>query len=231
MVCPLCGRNNPDYEAKCLFCDFEVESKFDDVLVNAQNQSRSLLDEYSEKDSIEKHAEQGGKSNNTIKHFNVESFEQTIEDDICQIEKRAKNDAIVCIISIFLLLAGIFVFYVFILNSPDGNPFNITGMGILGAIGFGATLMCLGYEGIIPGFKLVFLASSAVLIFVLEMPILLIVDAIQIFCFIGISGGRLPAILLGTIAIIFLPFWGVIILIIIELIFNSVSGRNRKSSH
>ena len=71
------------------------------------------------------------------------------------------------------------------------------------------------------------------MVFVLEFPILtpilLILYGICIYSLLIGYGGRLPGVVLGTVAIMCLPFWGIILLILIEMLLCGSSGGSRNS--
>lgn len=147
--------------------------------------------------------------------------------------EKAKGNLKEFILAAILMGAAIAVFIHFIVNDPYGNPFDITGMGIIGGIGLLAAILCMGIEGSFPVSIKGLLACSVFLVLAMEFPIttpiLLFMYVVCIYSLAVSYGGRLSGVALGTVAIICLPFWGVILLIMIEMLFGGGSRRSGNS--
>ena len=137
------------------------------------------------------------------------------------------------ILAAFLFGAAIVVFIHFMVNDPYGNPFDITGMGIIGGIGLVASLLCMGFEGAFPVSIKGLLACSVFLVFAMEFPIttpiLLFMYVVCIYSLIISYGGRMSGVVLGSVAIICLPFWGVILGVLIGMLLGGGTRRSNGS--
>lgn len=137
------------------------------------------------------------------------------------------------ILALFLLGSAIAVFVHFIMNDPYGNPFDITGMGILGGIGLIAAALCMAFEGGFPVSIKGLLACSVFLVLAMEFPIttplLIFLYIVCIYSLAVSYGGRWSGVALGTVAILCLPFWGVVLFIFIGMLFGGGSRRSNSS--
>lgn len=159
--------------------------------------------------------------------------EEEIENNSAAHTRYSKKDVIEWIIATILFLVAIGVFIHYMINDPWGNMLNIIGVGILGAIGLLAAILSIGFEGSFPvPIKLLF-GCSAILLLAVEFPIFtpfLIFLYVVCIYFLYISyDGRLSGVALGSVAIICLPFWGVILILLIDMFFSGAAGGSSSS--
>lgn len=235
MICPLCGKENSNTAEKCMHCGYESEKAFSRRVIDA---NKAVLRSVKEEVEKEKAADESPIDSSIIekcsKVYNIppDPIEEMEITNVDYTEQSKRN------LTEYLLAAGLFgtalaVFIHFIVNDPWGNPFNITGMGIIGGIGLIAAILAMAFEGGFPISIKGLLACSALLVFAMEFPIttplLLFVYAVCIYSLIIAYGGRMAGVALGTVAIICLPFWGVILLILIEMMLGGGSRRSNNS--
>ncbi len=132
-----------------------------------------------------------------------------------------------------LFIAAVIVFICFIVNDPYDNPFNFTGMGIIGGIGIISAITCFAFEGCFMVPLKGLLVCSVMLVLAMEIPMttpLLVISYVFCIYLMSVSyGGRIAPTVLGSIAVICLPFWGVILIIFVKILFNGFTRRSNSS--
>ena len=236
MICPLCGKENIESSEKCVECGYEFEESFNRRVVDPnkakldsmrkeleQNQSDELQPERCDYDA----------KYSKVSDIGLDSIEMELEERLAVCEGQARQDGVEYSIAAVLFGIGVFVFVHFIVNDPHGNPFSFPGMGILGAIGLIAAILSIKFEGSFPVTIKELLACGVFLLVALEFPIttpiLLFIYGFCVYSLLMTYNGRMGGVALGTVAIIFLPFWGAVILILIEMLFMGASSGSKNS--
>ena len=236
MICPLCGKENTNVAEKCVHCGYELDKAFTRRVIEPN--MTILRSIQKENEQIEADTEPQIFDDYDAKYCRVydiamDSVEEEIEEKSADYAGQVRRDVIECTIAAALFGAAIYVFIHYMVNDPRGDMFNITGMGILGAIGAIAAILSIGFEGSFPVPIKVIFGCSAILVFAIEFPIftpiLLLLYGVCIYYLLIGYGGRLPGVVLGTVAVICLPFWGVILLALIEMMFGGGSRRSNSS--
>ena len=156
---------------------------------------------------------------------------EAFEEKAVSYANQRKGNLIEYIIAALLLGIAVAVFIHFNVNDEYGNLLNFTGMGIIGGIGLVAAVLSMIFVGGFPVSAKGLLACSVFLVFALEFPIttplVLFMYVVCIYSLAVSYGGRMSGVALGTVAIICLPFWGVVLFVLIGMMFG---GGSRKSN-